>query len=179
VQWRNNPDRDGRVNVVNAYNAGRDLCLAGQWDALLCIENDILPPRHALQRLAAVEADVVYSLYCYRWPGHTWNVSRNGSHLNTNPNLARLAWGKVSEAEGYGLGCTLIHRRVLETIAFRLVEGDALHCDSHFAEDVAAAGFRQAADLGVRCGHIVNPYRIVWPDIEQPKLYRYSFGGPA
>ena len=176
VQWRDNPNRDGRMNVVNAYNAARSLCLSGRWDALLCVENDILPPRQTLKRLASVEADVVYGLYCYRSPGHTWNISRNGAHLNTHLDLARLAWGKVGEAEGYGLGCTLIHRRVLEDIAFRLVEGDSLHCDSHFAGDVKAAGFRQAADLGVRCGHIVNHYRIVWPDIEQPKLYRYSFG---
>jgi len=175
VQWRDNPDLDGRVNVVKAYNAGRALCLAG-WDALLCIENDILPPRNTLQRLAAVEADVIYGLYCYRAPGHTWNISRNGAHLSAHPELARLAWGKVGEAEGYGLGCTLIHQRVLEQIEFRLVEGDSLHCDSHFADDVKAAGFRQAADLGVCCGHIVNHYRIVWPDVEQPGLYRYSFG---
>jgi len=175
VQWCDNADQDGRVNVVNAYNGGRALCLSG-WDALLCIENDIIPPRATLQRLAAVKADVIYGLYCYRYPGHAWNAYHNGYQLSAKPAEARAAWGSVCEVEGYGLGCTLIHRHVLEKIEFRITQGNELHCDSYFAEDVKAAGFRQICDLGVRCGHIVNHYRIVWPDIDQPKLYRYSFG---
>jgi hypothetical protein len=175
MQWRSNSSPDGRVNVLNAYRLGRALCLTGEWDAMLCVENDIVPPRDALQRLAAVEADVAYGLYCYRQPGHVWNAYCNGYQLSGKPAEARAAWGNVCEVEGYGLGCTLIHRRVLEKIEFRIKPGDALHCDSHFAEDVKKAGFRQMCDLGVRCGHVVNHYRIVWPDIEQPKLYRYSF----
>lgn len=176
MQYRHNPSANGRVNVVNAYNFARDVMLAGTWDALMTVENDIVPPKHALTNLVETNAAVAYGLYCYRGAGHTWNAARGGKHLSASRELAREHWGYVVEVEGYGLGCALIRRHVLECLKLNINDDDDLHCDSNFARDLTAAGYRQVCDLGVRCGHIVNHHRIVWPDIEQEKLFRYTFG---
>ncbi len=175
VQWRDNPSQDGRSNIVEAYNAARNILLRGMWDAMLTIEHDIIPPKTTIKKLVATGADLAYGLYCYRWPGHTWNAFAEGKHLSLDRDIARRVWGTVTTVTGYGLGCTLIRRHVLEALSFRIESDDSLHCDSHFCNDARECGFTQACDLSVRCGHVVNDYRIVWPDIEQRGFFRYTF----
>lgn len=187
LQLRDNPSPDPRENVTRAYNAARTVFLAGDYDALLTVENDVVPPRDALCKLLFAEADVAYGLYCYRQPGHLWNAYLfDGQSLVMQPDLARQAWGQVVPVQGYGLGCALIRRHVLEQIEFRFdPDQPGLHCDSHFGDDVRAAYMNQVCDTSVLCGHIINEHRMVYPDVAQNptvtgaiewRFYRYEWG---
>jgi len=185
LQWRDNPHTDPRANVTGAYNAARAVCLAGAYDALLTIENDIIPPHDTLARLIFADADIAYGLYCYRQPGHLWNAYFDGQSLCLNLERARIAWGRHVHVQGYGLGCALIRRHVLADIEFRFEPDQVLHCDSYFCDAAHLAGFSQVCDLGLHCGHILNEYRVVYPALQQDetpdgagrwRTYRYEFG---
>jgi hypothetical protein len=82
------------------------------------------------------------------------------------------------DVAGVGLGCTLIKRRVMEAIDFRLEPTQPdVHNDWVFGVDVQAGRFSQKCDLGVICGHIsMTPVpRVIWPDLEAPRMYRNDF----
>src|SRR4030095_15258576 len=112
------------ANVGAQYQRARSLCLAGNYDALLTVEDDMVIPPDALEKLWHTDAPVVYGVYLLRHgtPAlNTWQYLDNknlGMTLSLYPNELRKywrqGWGQVS---GVGWGCTLIRRQVLERIA--------------------------------------------------------------
>jgi hypothetical protein len=172
--------------VTDKYNRARQQALAGGYDAMFCVEADMIIPSDALAKLAAVGADVAYGLYCWRhvpalgmWNAYPIVTERSGYSLSHIKDEARAAWGHIAEIAGVGLGCTLIQRRVLEALSFHHAYADdvrkiPVHCDWLLAEDCQAHGFTQAMDLSVVCGHIRPdaPRGVVWPDPTRHDLYR-------
>jgi hypothetical protein len=167
-------------DIASKYNEARRLTLDGGFDALFCVEADMIVPPDALVKLAAVDADVVGGLYVSRHDDRIWYVyddiytERSEARSKTpdmDPTRAREVWGNVVTTVGGALGCTLIHRRVLEKVSFR-TEG-AIPNDWWFAIDVKRAGFVQKAHCGVVCGHIDGERHVViYPDIEAPGLFK-------
>lgn len=176
---------DGNRNVLNLYQQARRTFLANpRYTHLLTIEDDMVVPPDALDKLMALDADVAYSLYCWRWgPPHRLSAYRylypdNGCSWGTDePHTARryMETQAAIDVAGVGLGCTLIRRSVLEAIDFRI--GGAPANDWWFAVDAQKLGARQVCHFGVQCGHIrMDPSaRVIWPDREAPQLYRYEY----
>lgn len=169
VFGRDNPSKEGRLNILHQYQKARSLFLAGEAEALLIVESDIIPPPEALLKLAALQADVAYGVYRFRttevinvferYPGQPAN---EGESLSLHPAKLRQAVqaGRVL-CSGGGLGCILIRREVLEKIPFRQEETG--HCDTYFNRDVLRAGFSQVADMSVICGHKDEAGEVLWP----------------
>lgn len=190
--------RGHKFDVVTAkYVHGRNLALAGSYQAMLCVEDDMIVPPDALMKLWEADADIAYGLYCWRnqsfhkWSAYTELSDDHGVSLSDDPAEARRLWGQVVEVQGIGMGCTLIRRRVLEALPFRR-HGVAC-CDWGLALDARAAGFRQVCDLSVVCGHMTadndqscfpirygvsGPPRIIWPDPDLDgigRMYRVEY----
>lgn len=182
---------DGNQNVLHLYTLARQRMLSGDYTHLLCLEDDMVPPPDALSRLLATGAPVAYSLYCWRRPPHYWSAYRTLSEMSGASISDNNPWQAVDLAKseavidvaGVGLGCTLISRATVEAVPFRCPYGVGGANDWYFALDCQAAGIRQAAHLGVRCGHIsdVPSRRIIWPDPEADgqavackRLYRFE-----
>jgi len=177
----------GILNHLHQFKRGRETFLAGRWDAMLVVESDIIPPQDALRRLAAVMngtprvrgADVAYGVYRFRasdvvnvfelYPSKNGRMPRNpGESLSVHPHLLKRAVKLgVYPCSGAGFGCTLIRRRVLEEIEFRIEEQNGAHCDSYWIRDVLRAGFSQAADMRVACGHKDTSGEVVWPKLPE------------
>lgn len=166
---RDNPTDDSRLNILHQYQSGRERFLAGDDEALLVVESDIIPPPDAIQKLAALDADVAYGVYRFRvsnvinvferYPGRPRN---EGESLSLHPHKLRRAVSAGRTAcSGGGLGCALIKRHVLERIEFRLE--DTAHCDTYFNRDVLRGGFSQMAEMSVVCGHKREDGVILWP----------------
>lgn len=162
--------------VTYKYETARQLALAQGYDAMWCIEYDMLVPPDALSRLAKVEADIAYSLYCWRWQPYLWSAYLElgdlvGVSLSQYPERARELWGQVIDVAGVGQGCTLIRRNVLERITFRRA-GNA-SCDWYMALDAQRLGLSQKCDTGLVCGHMSMTPRpfVVWPDPESMVRY--------
>lgn len=156
----------GKANILHQYRRARGVFLAGAWEALFCLESDLLPPADALSRLVALldaGADVAYGLYLYRrgapYPTNVLDQA-TGAALNLRPGGIRADWGEVVDCQGSGLGCTLIRREVLEQLDFR---DGRNHCDTQFTDDLRRRGYVMMADLAVVCGHKRPDGTILWP----------------
>ncbi len=186
--------RDSRDIIADKYNAGRLRMLDGGYDAMLCVESDMIVPNDALEKLAATGADVSYGVYIFRRKPFQWSAysvllseeTMTGYPLSNVPARAAIDWGGVVDVDGVGLGCTLIRRHVLEAIPFRAeggrhADGTRSHCDWYFSLDAVNAGHTQKCDLSVLCGHIspvdrdgnISPC-VIWPDIHAPDLCRFD-----
>jgi hypothetical protein len=162
--------------VTMKYERARWIMLEQGYDAMWCVEYDMLIPPNALTKLTQVEADIAYGLYCWRWEPYHWSAYTEvgpikGTSISENPEAARDAWGKTIEVAGVGQGCTLIRRHVLEKLSFKRL-GTAC-CDWYLAREASEAGFVQKCDTSVQCGHTgltPRPF-TVWPTIETEGLY--------
>lgn len=164
----------GYKNNLKKMNKARDLFLAGDYDLFFTVEADMIIPPTALERLSLViknGADVAYGFYCSRHSSKRWLVfDETGAEMAPTLRAKVLDnWGKVIPSWGMGFGCTLVKREVLEKISFRIEEKGAA-ADAYFAKDVREAGFTQKHDLGVICGHILEPYpfQVVYPHNQEP-----------
>lgn len=182
--------RSAQARIADQYNHARALTLAHGYDYLLTVESDMRIPPETLTRLLLADADIAYALYVLRRAPWEWNCysylqGMTAAPLSSVPDRAQQDWGKVVEADGIGLGCTLIRRGVLESLEFRangLLHGDGTpsFCDWYLAQDARECGFRQVCDTAVRCGHIhthdesgqPNP-SIIWPT-GAPPFYRFE-----
>jgi hypothetical protein len=170
------PALDAYPRILRKYQGARRMLLAGDYDALLTVESDMVVPPDAALKLAQAEADVAYGVYCWRhgwpwWSAYPVLKAEIGVSLSLAPDQARAWWGQTIEVRGVGFGCTLIHRRVLEAIDFRLPDGDAF-ADWSFGLDAHAHGFKQVSDLSVVCGHITPEGETLYPDPTQADLCR-------
>lgn len=173
--------QDGSATVTRKYEEARRVFLAGSWDAMLCAEYDMIVPEDGLKRLAALDADIAYGLYCFRhgarreWSAYSELSVTKGVSLSKQPEEARRLWGGAVEVAGIGQGMTLIRRYVLEGMAFRHWKG--VSSDWALAVDAQRAGLTQVCDLGCVCGHMTltpSP-QVLWPDPDEEKLYRVEF----
>lgn len=153
------------IDLCEKYNRARDLTLNGGYDAMLHIDADMVVPPDTLDRLIDIYADVAYGLYVMRTNPRHWLCWQNRQPISDH----KAQWGKVVKSTGAGMGCTLIHRHVLELTEFR-TDG-VIAADWNFAQDCWRYGFSQAHDLGCVCGHI-DGARVLYPDPDAPELYR-------
>jgi hypothetical protein len=161
-----NPDRvQIYENIIYNYRKAQRIFLAEQYDALLIVENDIIPPPDALEKLLAVEADIAYGVYALRRGIPQLNVRHPQTHKAWSQHKAewREKFGQVIDIAGIGFGCTLIHRNVLETLELRATNGG--DGDTQLANDARAYGFTQKADTTVLCGHKRPDGVILWPGL--------------
>lgn len=169
----------GYRNLTRKLNHAREVFLKGDYALMLLVEDDMIVPPDALVRLHQADADVAYGLCCFRhgkpgWSPRTRLTATAVETLSDRPDAARAAWGQIIDVAGVGTFCTLVRRRVLEQVAFRLEPEAAVCCDWWLARDCQRLGLTQRAHLGVVCGHITpspSP-RVIWPDRDQARLWR-------
>lgn len=179
------PDESRFAAVTRKYQKLQRTFLAGPWDCLLCVEQDMLIPLDAISRLApliADGADIAYALYVWRYQEQHWwsahpKIEQGGDRellfwsLTHMPEEAKRHWGDVVRIAGLGLGCTMISRHTLTRLSFR--QGRPDHCcDATLALDAQSEGLISVADLGAVCGHRIDDTRVVWPDPTTDTLYR-------
>lgn len=172
--------------VTRKYGDLQRHFLASGHSALLTVEQDMLIPSNALQRLSRLVkdgADVAYGTYVWRYEDHhRWSahprlrLSEDEStpyfwSMTHEPEQARRLWGQPVQVEGVGLGCTLIPRHTLARLPFRQRK-DGHSCDTALALDCQDEGLIQIADLGVIAGHYMDDGRTIWPDPNTDTLYR-------
>ena len=175
------------TNVFRKYQQARTLALAGNYDALMLLESDMVIPPDAVTQLAALDAPVAYGAYVLRHGMNVWNacvaLDDFGGFFLTDTIVRENApheWNALQaglpfQVYGSGFGCLLLRRDVLQEIPFRNSLGARVgdyHVDWLFAADCNARGIRQMLNPRVVCGHVDEDGAILYPDLTQPDYYR-------
>jgi hypothetical protein len=198
-----NPYINTFENVTYQHNKARQIVLAGGYDALLSLEADMIVPPDTIAQLIEADSDIAYGLYLSRHKPYRWlvykeldlwgGVSISRDHTGKD---ARETWGKIIDAAGVGMGCTLIRADVLKVLRFRLHDGKHSWIQDEYAEDFRRLGINpygdrknmvcddyllamdaqhygmsQRANMNLVCGHIAKE-GVYWPDPTVRKLYR-------
>ena len=152
--------------IITSRNILRDYALQNNYDYLLSLEQDNLPPPDVIERLLAHNKKIIAGVY--------FNLQKN---LNGEVVPLAMLWTSIEgntkfhlpeelifdkpglyKVAGCALGCTLIARDVLEKIEFR--HGKTLEegwDDVFFSKDAAALGYEIFADTSVFCQHATTP----------------------
>lgn len=156
-------------NILYNYQKAERIVKAEGYDYLMTIEDDIIPPPDALQKMIAVNADIVYGVYCFRKGAPLINISKPNDHMESyglpdNLKAWQEVFGQVIECGGLGLGCTLIKRQVFDSLSFHSISGH--DSDTQLALDARRLGLRQMCDTSVLCGHRRSNSVVIWPTID-------------
>lgn len=162
---RDNP-YDGSANIIYNYRKAERIIKNEGYDYLFTVEDDMIPPPDALQKMSAIEADIVYGVYCFRKGKPSLNISKpddlqESYSLPHNMKDWKRLFGQVIPCGGLGFGCTLIKRSVFDVLEFHSTHGH--DGDTQMAHDARRLGLRQMCDTTVLVGHRRPDTTVVWP----------------
>lgn len=159
-----NPHLGGQ-NIFYNYAKAERIVKAESYDYLFIVEDDMLPPPDALEKLIALDADIAYGVYCFRRGVPLINIQRpdvvESYGLPQNMKAWKALFGTVIECGGLGFGCTLIKRSVFDVAPLHSTSGG--DADSQLAKDARQFGLKQMSDTSVLCGHRRADTTVIWP----------------
>lgn len=144
--------------VARARNIIAQKAIDEEYDAVLMVDADVVPPKDALAKMIGDGADIVLAPYPRNGGG--CELFRLGMRDFGDENRIALPPKKVIEVKGGGLGCALIRNTVFKRIQrpwFKYVEyqnGSVLSEDLYFCTRASEAGIAIMADCRIRCGHV-------------------------
>ena len=156
--------------ITKSHNLVRKKTLEGGYDFLLHLDTDIFPPPEVLVSLLSHRKSVIgisYDIFDMhdREPvmlqleedndGEPSGAIIRGKHnYNAFDGTLKQAWAN-------GVGCTLIHRSVLEKVKFRFDKDRDGFCDSWFAYDIRELGIPMYVDTSIYAYHQNKDWRSV------------------
>ena|SRR3989344_5378187 len=156
-----------RDRIIHSRNILRQKVIDDNYDYLLSLEQDVIPPKDIIERLLQHKKEVITAVY----------FMPRGNTL-----IPLLAINEGKEKYGYipfeyvdkskhlihvnyaGLGVILISKKVLEKIKFRFDEKPGFD-DWFFCKDAEREGFKIYADLGIKCKHLIKNRPWDWSQI--------------
>lgn len=163
-------NKNSRQVMAESQEVLRNAALKGGFDFFIHLESDITPPPNFIERLLSHQHEIVSGAYFIREGAESHLMvqsiesQRTGIRETINMDGGtdnKYFDGQLHEVYACGLGCTLIHRSVLERIEFSYVEGLDLHADSLFAHDIHQLGYKQYLDTSILCEHDNQSWELV------------------
>lgn len=146
-------------NVQLNYEKARQVVLSQGYDALLCVENDMILPPDALRKLVETDAPVVSGLYVLRHGAHVpnlfqWGASSDiGGAMHWDALRAHIDHGETMiPISGGCQGVVLLRRQVLTGFSFIREHNGAPDMD--LMRYCWTRNIPQVARLDVQCGHV-------------------------
>lgn len=120
----NEIDGDAQDKVVANRNKIREYFLAGEWDALFFLDHDVIGPTNVLETFVKCEKKMVSGWYlaAFNYDGKPRILPL--AYVHDKPGHARqlsikdVLVPRLMKIAAAGLGCTLIHRSILEKVDF-------------------------------------------------------------
>lgn len=173
-----------RDSIVEGRNLIRQKVLDEGYDYLFSLEQDVLPPPDAIERLLSHGEKIVCGMYANPMNVPATNKKTGQREIikinvpmvfiksKKDPSkILPMTPQDVDDAPPFmevgamGLGCVLIHRSVLEKVKFRYDPEKNAFDDMFFSSDAKEAGFKLYADTTVDCVHVVK--KSVWKDLKK------------
>ena len=125
---------NSRIAFAKSMNKLRELFLQGDYDYLMIIESDLIPPKDIIQRLLSHQKDVVGCMYniglmnSKTVPPRPCLFTLNKETMRTEnipPEEGFFFFGNgLVKVHGCGLGTTLVRKNILEQFKFWYYLGD-------------------------------------------------------
>lgn len=157
--------------IMACRNVLRQKVLDEGYDWFFSLEQDVIPPSDALQKLLSAGKLIIGGVYTkhYRIMDGEKEVGKQERPLLWNIHNGKVAQLSMQDLEPErvqqvffsGLGCLLIHRSVLERVSFRWDPSRNGFDDVFFCTDAQKYGI--FADTSIRCKHL----EMSWDGIEK------------
>ena len=166
---------DVRERVIYSRNMIREMVLQNGYDYFLSLEQDVIPPVDVIERLMRHQKPAVSGVYykefyvTYKYKGKAVKQRKQIMPLictllpgMENSDRAHLCTTKEVDGDkffqirGAGLGCILIHRDVMERIAFRSDRDKGTFDDLCFSNDLYKMKIPMYVDTSVKCKHLIT-----------------------
>lgn len=148
--------RPGHLSVALTRNHIVRQFLAGDWEALIMVDDDVVPATTMLSLVEGFDSYDVVAMPTFVWRPNLAPVPVPAVFGMSDIQL--VGGGALRAAEIVGTGCIAIHRRVLEglheepfTVGFE--DGRDVSDDIMFCRAVRAAGFTIGADFTTGADH--------------------------
>jgi hypothetical protein len=158
--------KNSRKFICESRNRLREHFLSKSYNAAISLECDIFPHANFLTELITHKKKLVAFPYFIGEGALSQPMIQMIDQDKTPPHEIRnisteelfLYAGKTIKVFNPGLGCTLIHRSILEQIEFRVDDDILMHDDSFFAEDCYLEGIPFYCDTSMVCRHLNKPW---------------------
>jgi len=139
--------------VYTAREQAAETFLSGEYDALLFVDSDMVVPVDLLTKLIEADKDVVSALAFRRTAPYEPCIFKK---CNTKDAKFYLDYPKgLVEIQGVGMACTLIKRRVFETVPRPwFFPHKTLGEDLSFCVRARKTGFKIFCNTELKCGHV-------------------------
>jgi GT2 family glycosyltransferase len=141
--------------VYTAREEAAKTFLQGAYDSLLFVDSDMVVPVDLLTRLIEHDKDIISALAFKRTPGYEPCIFKVCNELDAQ---FYLDYPKgLTEIEGVGMACTLIKRKVFETVPQPwFFPHKVLGEDLSFCVRARQSGFKIYCDTELICGHVAQ-----------------------
>jgi len=164
---------DVRERIAHSRNILREKALEENYDYFFSLEQDIIPPVDIIDRLLGHNKKII-SAY-YGKPADLRVQDKETEEIKDITIELSIVWlqegDKIRRANpsevldkgivsvgGFGVGCLMINREVLEKIKFRFEKGKAAFDDMLFCLDAKKLGYELFLDSNIRVEHLHKPW---------------------
>lgn len=160
---------NSRIGHAESLNTIRDYFLANNYDYLLLVESDLLPPVDIIERLLVTGKDVIGCMY---YIGHHWDEKRQPTAclFKVDPKTGKTR--RVTREEGWkmygtgvqpihgcGIGTTLVARSIIEQYKFWWhLSNPPKHSDVLFFADLHNDGIQAYVNTDVIIPHYASDW---------------------
>ncbi|MBU0930262.1 MAG: hypothetical protein KJ623_04280 [Nanoarchaeota archaeon] len=158
---------NARERIVHSRNLLRKKVLEEDYDYLLSLEQDVIPPKDIIENLLKWDKKIISALYFKTDPNGTltpllWIKDEIGIR---KAYLDEVEQNKLVKAAAVGIGCILIHKDVLKNIKFRYEKEKEGFDDVFFCDDAINNGFEVYCDTSIKCKHLIKG--MDWENIKK------------
>jgi len=150
-------NEQSKIRLTNAQNLMRTKFLEGDYTHLFILEQDLIPPKDIIEQLLAHDKDVVGGWYyitkvprpclCREWKLIDMKFTP------IPPLMINMAKEKLMKCFSTSFGVSLIKRKVMEEIKFKVYKTFTQHADTWFFFDCEKKGFEVYTDTGLLIPH--------------------------
>jgi len=150
-------DERSKIRLTNAQNLMRTKFLEGDYTHLFSLEQDLIPPKDIIEQLLEHDKDVVGGWY-YITETPRPCLSRDWTLIDMKffpqpPLLIEMGKEKLMKCFLGSFGVSLIKRKVLEEIKFKVYHKFIQHADTWFYFDCEKKGFEVYVDTDLLIPH--------------------------
>lgn len=147
--------------LAESHEEIRKFAIRNNYDYLLHLESDVIPPCDVIERLMIHNLPIVSAMYMIDFGTRSHLMAqemedfggiRETINYKDGSDLM-LVDGNLKKVFSHGLGCVLLHKNILDKFEFRHEKGLGLHPDSLFSMDTDAMGIPKFIDTDILCEH--------------------------